>query len=102
MEFEYLTTNNNDGNDRTMEGGETLKDHMMRRKNEIFRPSRLNEINQKLKESNYEVEPNFYDALSLWDRRLLITKEAELKQDYGISRLTEYQEENFIYAQPAN
>ena len=54
-----------------------------------------------MKDANYDLEPNYYDALSQRDRSLLMKKEVELERDFGISRLTDFQEYQFTHAKPA-
>ena len=53
-----------------------------------------------MKELNYVIEPNYYDAVSHLDRQLLIKKEVELGREFGIHRLTRDQKEQFNDAEP--
>ena len=77
-------------------------DHHFKLTKKYVTKTKLIGINKKLKTLNHLIEPNFYDALNNCDRRLLITKEEELNRDYGISRLNDNQEKNFMDARPAH
>ena len=54
-------------------------DHHFKIQKRLFKKYKMHDLNQKLKAENHKIEPDYFDALSKKDRKMMMDWELELE-----------------------